>query len=92
MEVNFYATLRTVVGGKTIWVDIPSQGTVREAIQAATRLRPALAEHIWRTPDHIYDHIRVFVNGRDATLLPQGMDTPLNPGDKLDIFPPVGGG
>lgn len=92
MRVDFYANLRTVAGGKSIYVDIPLPGTVRMALKAATDQRPALAEQIWRSPDQLYDHIRVFLNGRDSIFLPEGLDSTLNEADKLDVFPPVGGG
>lgn len=92
MRVDFYATLRTVAGGKSVYVDLPLPGTVRMVLKAATDVRPALGEHIWQSPDQVYDHIRVFVNGRDATLLPDGLETALQETDKLDVFPPVGGG
>lgn len=92
MRVNFYATLRETVGGKTVDVSVRPPTSVRTVLEAVTRERPGLAEHIWKTPGEVYEHIRVFVNGRDSSLLPQGLETPLEVQDTLDVFPPVGGG
>ncbi len=40
----------------------------------------------------LYGHVHVFVNGRDVPLLEKRTETILQPTDKVDIFPPVGGG
>jgi len=92
MYVNFYADLRTLAGGKTFQVDIAVPATARAVLENVTGSRPDLAEKIWHTPGELYDHIHVFINGRQSTFLPQGLDTPLELNDTLDVFPPVGGG
>ena len=92
MYVNFYADLRTLAGGKTFQVDMAAPATARAVLENVTGSRPDLAEKIWCTPGKLYDHIHVFINGRQSTFLPQGLDTPLELNDTLDVFPPVGGG
>ncbi len=92
MRVNFYATLRTAAGGKTIQVAAPEPSTAMTVLQAATRDKPELASEIWGESGGIKDHIHVFVNGRQSTFLPHGLDTPLTAADTLDVFPAVGGG
>ena len=37
-------------------------------------------------------HIRILVNGRHYTHLPDRLDTRLNEGDEVCLFPPVAGG
>jgi molybdopterin synthase sulfur carrier subunit len=92
MRVNFYATLRAVAGGKAIDANIGAPITVRTVLESVTRDKPNLAAEIWKTPGELNDLIHVFVNGRETRYLPQGLDTPLDPHDTLDVFPPVGGG
>lgn len=92
MRVNLYATLREMAGGKIVDVSVRPPTTVRAVLEAVTRERPILAEHVWKAPNEKYEHIRVFVNGRDVSVLPYGMETPLEAQDSLDVFPPVGGG
>ena len=92
MDVNFYADLRPLAGGKTVTVDMPVSTTVRAVLEAATSTRPSLAEKIWVAPGELHQHIHVFVNGRQSVFLAQGLETPVQPGDTLDVFPPVGGG
>ncbi len=92
MQVNFYATLRTMAGGKSVQVALPEPSTALSVLQAATRDKPDLSAEIWGESGSIKNHIHVFVNGRQATFLPQGLDTPLTAADTLDVFPAVGGG
>ena len=40
----------------------------------------------------LFRHIHIFINGRDTYYLPDDLNTILKPQDKIDIFPPVGGG
>ncbi|NCF65449.1 MAG: MoaD/ThiS family protein, partial [Chloroflexi bacterium] len=40
----------------------------------------------------IYRHVHLFVNGRDAPFLENALNYKIKPGDKIDIFPAVGGG
>ncbi len=92
MRVNFYATLRQIVGGKTVEVPPPApSATVLAALECVTRDRPELASELWRAPGMLKEHIHVFVNGREISFL-KGLETPVADGDTLDVFPPVGGG
>ena len=42
--------------------------------------------------DNFLSHMKFFINGREAVYLPDKFDTIIQPNDKVDIFPPVGGG
>ncbi len=92
MEVNFYATLRTIAGGKTIRVNPNGASTARAVLQVATEGRPELAAEIWNAEGMVNSHIHVLVNGRQVEFLGMGLETPLAAGDQLDIFPAIGGG
>jgi molybdopterin synthase sulfur carrier subunit len=92
VRVNFYADLRPLASGKTVEVKTSAPMTARQVLEAVTNPRPTLAEKIWQAPGALYDHIHVFINGRQSIFVPQGMDTVLGADDELDVFPPVGGG
>lgn len=92
MRVNFYADLRPLAGGKTVELNLKSPLTAREALESVTNSHPALANKIWQAPGALYEHIHLFINGRQSVFLPQGIDTPLGSADEMDVFPPVGGG
>lgn len=92
MNVNFYATLRQVVGGKTIQVDLPEDGNIDQLLSILVENYPALQGLLLQEDGSLHTAAHIFVNGRDAHWLPESLATRLNPGDNLDIFPPVGGG
>jgi len=92
MQVNFYATLRPIVGQKTIDVDIPNGATVRQLIAAIITAYPALRSELLDEKGDLQDHIKFFVNGREVIYLDRQIDTVIHPDDIITIFPPVGGG
>lgn len=92
MQVNFYATLRPIVGGRTVEFDLPDGITVRELIEAVITRFPPLRRELLNEQGMLYPHVHVFVNGRDAPYLPEGVETVIRAGDTVDIFPAVAGG
>ena len=40
----------------------------------------------------ISQHIAVLINGRHYTHIPDGLDTQLEDGDEVALFPPIAGG
>jgi molybdopterin synthase sulfur carrier subunit len=92
MHVNFYATLRPIVGGKTVTFAVEEGITVAQLLETIVTDYPPLREHLLNAQGELYPHVHVFVNGRDAPALAQGMQTPLTRADLLDIFPAVAGG
>jgi molybdopterin synthase sulfur carrier subunit len=91
MDVRFYATLRPIVGGKTIQVDLPTGATVCDLLHAATGRFPELGPLVWKEPGVLGDYIKVFVDGREIRHL-QLLETPVAADAEVDIFPPVAGG
>lgn len=92
MKVNFFATLRQIVGQKTVEFDLPENTTVREFVEIVVTRYPPMREELLDEDGNLYRHVHVFVNGRDAPFLDNGMDTVIQPGDTLNVFPAVGGG
>jgi molybdopterin synthase sulfur carrier subunit len=64
---------------------------VRDAILELLEQYPDLAPDILADDGTLVDHVNVFLNGRNVRLL-GGLDTVMQQGQQLDIFPPVGGG
>jgi sulfur-carrier protein len=92
MKVNFYATLRPIVGQKTVTFDLPPGITVGELVEAVVERFPPLRRELLDEDGRLYGHVHVFVNGRDAPYLADAMETVIQPADKIDIFPAVAGG
>lgn len=92
MKVNFYATYRAIVGQKTIEFNIPAGSTVQQLVDMIIEQYPDFDGQLLDENGDLYRHIHIFINGRDTYYLPQDLNTILKPQDKIDIFPPVGGG
>lgn len=92
MKVNFYATLRPIVGQKTVELNLPAGTTAIQLVKMFVKDYPAMAKELLDKDGNFPAHMKFFINGRQAEYLPDMMDTVLKPEDKIDIFPPVGGG
>ena len=92
MKVNFYATLRPLAGSKTIEFDLEEGVTAQQLLDAVVLRFPAMRAELVDENGQLYRHVHLFVNGRDAIFLENAMDYRIKPGDKVDIFPAVGGG
>jgi len=92
MNVNFYATLRDVVGGASVEVDLPPGSSARELIRLLITRHPALEEALTNEGGHLHDYLKMFINGREVVYLEGEFEHVLRPTDRVDIFPPVGGG
>lgn len=90
MEVRVYATLRPIVGGRS--VDVPSSAdSVGKLLAHLVERFPDLRERLIDDEGAVRPYVAVMVNGRDIRHT-GGLDTVLEPDAELDIFPPVAGG
>ncbi len=92
MKVNFFATLRQIVGQKTVEIELPKNTSVQDFLEILTTQYPPMRKELLDPNGNLYRHVHVFVNGRDAPFLENGMETIIQPTDTLNIFPAVGGG
>ena len=92
MKVSFYANLRDIVGQKTIEVDINLPASARDLVEAVVTDFPALRAELLDVNNEFHSYMKFFINGRDTVYLENKMNTLIQPDDKVDIFPPVGGG
>lgn len=92
MIVTFYATLRRVVGEKTVEFPFPQGATVRELLDEMIRCYPGLRQELLDEQGQLYQHVHLFIGGRDAAFLENGLDTHLPDEAAVGVFPAVGGG
>ena len=92
MKVNFYATLRAIAGRKTIEVDLKPHATARDLVEVIVHNYPPMRAELLDANNEFQSHMKFFINGREAVYLVDKMNTVIHPDDKVDIFPPVGGG
>ena len=91
MKVRIFATLRSLVGAKELEVDVGAGDTVGNMLDKLTAQYPALRERVLDDDGNLQSSINVFVNGRSIKFL-DGLNSPIQEGDRLALFPPVGGG
>jgi sulfur-carrier protein len=92
MKVNFYATLRQITGQKTVEFTLTDGITVQQLLDAVLVRYPEMRNDLLDENGRLYGHVHLFINGRDAPYLDDGLTTVLKPTDKVDLFPAVGGG
>lgn len=91
MEVRFYATLRDIVGGRSVDVNLEPGATVGELLARLFERFPDLEPRLLDEAGELRRSVNVFVNGRGVPHL-DGLNTKLQPQDEISIFPPVAGG
>lgn len=92
MKVDFYTTFRQVVGTKTLEFYLPQGSTLRQLIVEIVHRYPPLLQELLDNDGELNRHVQIFVNGRNAPFLENGLDTILFPEDTVSLFPAVGGG
>ena len=79
IEIRLYATLRDKIGERRITVDLEEPFDVKNLTETVKAKYPVMSESV--------DSAVVSVNRAFAT-----METPVNEGDEIAMFPPVSGG
>jgi len=92
MKVNLYATLRAIVGQKTVDLDAEPGVTAIELVELLVQRYPALRPELLDGNNQFHSHQKFFINGREAIYMENKMNTSIQAEDRVDIFPPVGGG
>ena len=90
MEWKLFADLAEIAGGKQVEVDAEAGDTVEEALSALVADHPDLRDRIYDDGD-LREHINVLRNGENVHA-GNGLETELEAGDELALFPPVSGG
>lgn len=92
ITVKVFATYRKLAGNrKEFTLDQPAPLSVRQALEAVFEAHPALRDEVLDAQGNVLPHVSVFVGGRDVRHK-QGLDTQLQAGETLSLFPPVAGG
>lgn len=91
MVIKVYATLRLKIGQTEIDVSAGHGDTVRDAVGEMLQQFPTLTPDVLSNGGELADHVNVFINGRNIRLM-DGLDTVIEEGQRLDIFPPIAGG
>jgi molybdopterin synthase sulfur carrier subunit len=90
LELRFFATFRAAVGQKTIHREYPDGSTVGDILLSLEEEFEGLAGELVEEGE-IRDQLSVLKNGREVLHM-EGVDTVMEDGDRLSVFPPVAGG
>lgn len=91
MKLKVFGTLRQFVSAKQVEMEVRDGDAVRDVLVRLAGDHPALGERILDDEGNLRKAINVLVNGRSIKFL-DGLDTTIQEGDQLAIFPAVGGG
>ncbi len=92
MTIRFYATLRDLVGGPSLDVEVESGSSAQDLIDLLVSQNPALKTPLLDEQGQLHSYLKMFINGREVVYLEDQFQSILDPADTVDIFPPVGGG
>ena len=90
VQLRFFATFRQAVGQKVVEREYPEGTTIGDVLRDLEDEYEELGGQLIEDGD-LRPHINVLKSGREALHL-DGMDTELEDGDTLSVFPPVAGG
>lgn len=92
MEWKLFADLAERAGGRNVAVDVDPGHTVEDALDALLAEYPGLEDRVLDDEGTLRDHINVLRNGTNVAVEEDGLETTLESGDELALFPPVSGG
>jgi molybdopterin synthase sulfur carrier subunit len=92
MQWKLFANLAEAAGDRRIDVDLPGGATIGDALTALLDRYPALEAEVLNDDGDLRDHIQLLRNGRNPFVTANGLETDLDEGDELALFPPVSGG
>jgi molybdopterin synthase sulfur carrier subunit len=92
MKVRVFGTLRSAVGDrKEVEVYLDGRSTLLKVLDRLITAYPSLQEKVFGDGEELQGGVNIFVNGRSVRFL-AGLNTVLEEGDELALFPPLGGG
>ncbi|MFC7134819.1 MULTISPECIES: ubiquitin-like small modifier protein 1 [Salinibaculum] len=92
MQWRLFATLAEAAGEAEAAVPTEGEVTLREAFDALLETHPSLEPEVFDEEGHLYDHVRLLVDGSDPFATGEGWDTTVDGDTELALFPPVSGG
>jgi molybdopterin synthase sulfur carrier subunit len=90
VQVDFHANIQQIFGEKSVQITLETPPTVRKLLNILCPT-PKRYNEIFDSAGNLRGDVKILRNGRNIVFL-DGLDTQLNNGDTIAIFPPVFGG
>lgn len=90
ITVKAFATLRTLMEKETR-LELGGGSTIADLLRNLEVLYPGLSGELFSRPGHLNPLVNILKNGRNIQHL-QNLQTPLEEGDLIALFPPAAGG
>ncbi len=90
ITVKSFATLREVMDAQ-VRMDFAEGATIRSLLTELTRRYAGLDKRIFEDSQTLREYVNILKNGRNIHFL-AGLETALDDGDIIALFPPVAGG
>lgn len=90
VSVRAFATLRGLMAAE-LELEVPAGTTISALLHIIVSRYPEVEKALFERPGLLSEGVNILRNGRNIHFL-QELDTPLDAGDVIAIFPPVGGG
>jgi sulfur-carrier protein len=92
IQVKGYLTFRKLIPERGM--EFPEQGTSLRSLLAALgeEIGAPFQAEVFDERGGLQQSVAVVINGHHYTHLPAGLETPLQDGDQVAIFPPIAGG
>jgi MoaD family protein len=87
-----YATIRAIAGAKTVEIELPEGSSIQQLLKGLIERCPPLGEKLFDPSGKLSRSVQVYVDGRSAAHLPEGLETKLRDDQSVDIFPAIAGG
>lgn len=94
ITVKTYLTLRQVMDNLPSFQVEFNSISIRELMgELSTKFGSEFNDMVFEADSKIIGpHVRILVNGKHYGTLPQGLETILESGDEIGLFPPIAGG
>jgi molybdopterin synthase sulfur carrier subunit len=92
MRVNFFASVREIVGGRASDISLPEGACVKDLAEELARRWPDLREQLFTDAGALSRRVGIYVDGRNIRWLPDGEATVLSADCDVALIPPAAGG
>jgi len=90
VKVKFFGPFRDLFGGRELEFDLPADVRLREFLRRLCDT-PERETQVFAGAENLQPHVVIMKNGSPVHK-PDGLETPLQEGDSIAIFPFLGGG